>query len=251
MTAPRTLFFASLVTLSLFAGAAMAQGRPPEGAPPRGEGFQDGGRGGPGGGLNIFFSPAGEPFHGAPDAPYALKVWFDAADSNHDGKLDRIEFLQDAERFFRLVDQDHNDIISSPENSRYEQVLAPEILRFDPRLTRGGAGGGRPRGGGGEGGDSAPQTYVKTTQGAAQYSLIGEPQPIRACDDNLDYKVTLKEWGAANTQRFALLDRNHDGVLEMSELPQTPVLAAIERMKKDAEKGGGKSKRKGDRPGQW
>jgi hypothetical protein len=251
-----------IAALSFFAvSAIMAQDRPPEGSPPQGAPpedkggpkFGEGPGGGPRGGLNVFFSPAGEPFHGGPgpDAPYALKAWFDAADANHDGKLDRVEFLSDAERFFRIVDQDKNEIISSPENTRYEQVLAPEILRFDQRLSGGQGRPRRPAGGGGEDGSTGPQTYVKTTQGAAQYSLIGEPQPIRACDDNLDYKVTLKEWTMANTQRFALLDRNHDGVLEMSELPQTPAAVAIERLKKEAEKGGAKGKGERKKSGLW
>jgi hypothetical protein len=49
-------------------------------------------------------------------------------------------------------------------------------------------------------------------------TLLGEPEPVRAADSNLDFRVTAAEWTAKAGQRFETLDLDHDGRLLFAEL---------------------------------
>ncbi len=191
--------------------------------------------------TQLFMSPAGEPFRAYPDDPYPVEVWFKRADTDKDGALSLAEFKADAQTFFRKVDRDGNGVIDDSETSYYEKSIAPEILEpfieaFDPSkaprqpkwernpdgtLPTTEASGSRishdrkPL-------MSADAAAMQARRGAARFSFLNEPQPIRACDSNLDYKVTLAEWLNKTERRFATLDLNHDGKLERDELPVTP-----------------------------
>jgi hypothetical protein len=179
-------------------------------------------------GLNIFFSPSGQPFRAKAGEAYPKAAWFAQADRDKDGKISHEEFLVDSMAFFILLDQNKDTVVNSPENTRYESQIAPEITRVDPRIRQ-------------------PKVlmrkadptvdiernpmqnrYVKTVQGASQYSLIDEPQPVRAADSNLDFKVSDAEWVAASEQRFAILDVNGDGGIAAEELMKTPAQVAAE-----------------------
>lgn len=86
----------------------------------------------------------------------------------------------------------------------------------------GGAGGDMD--GGPPGGDDSPRRAsfgrnFSRLEGAARYSLINEPQPVRGADLNLDWKVTAEEWAKAAGRRFALLDPKDTGKLTLSGLP--------------------------------
>ncbi|MCI3134355.1 hypothetical protein MQH10_19190, partial [Phenylobacterium aquaticum] len=64
----------------------------------------------------------------------------------------------------------------------------------------GGPGGGMD--GEGPGGGDSPRRATSSRnfsrlEGAARYSLINEPQPVRGADLNLDWKVTAEEWAKA------------------------------------------------------
>lgn len=98
----------------------------------------------------------------------------------------------------------------------------------------GGPGGGGPGGGpgGGMGGDdmdapgggdhprrSSSGHNFSRLEGAARFSLINEPQPVRGADANLDWKVTAEEWAKAAGRRFALLDPNDTGKITLANLP--------------------------------
>ena len=178
----------------------------------------------------VFFSPSGEPFRTAVGQPYPVMTWFNQADTDHDGKLSRDEFIADAMRFFAELDLNHDGYISSTENTNYENNIAPEILSVDPRIqqpyirvpdadpdmdTTADA-------------DPMAGKYIKQILGAAQYSLIDEPQPILAADANFDFRLSTDEWLAATNQRFTILDRNGDGFITPDELPKTPAQQAIE-----------------------
>lgn len=170
----------------------------------------------------MFFSPSGEVFKSPLSEPYPVALWFAGADTDKDGALSREEFLADALRFFAIVDADGNGSLSSQENSRYEQELAPEILGFSPLVSQPRA---RPSGADG----AASRGYQARIQGAAQFSLINEPQPIRAADRNFDFRITEEEWIKATEARFALLDRDGDGRLTLAELPKTPLQLGLEQ----------------------
>ncbi|MDT8759922.1 EF-hand domain-containing protein [Sphingomonas psychrotolerans] len=214
-------------------GEAMAQDGPPEGPPP-GEGRPVGpppdgaGRGGP-----LFISPMGEPFRGDPGTPPPHEAWFDGADTDHDGALSEEEMVADAARFFAVLDQRKDGEIDPDDIERYETILAPEIRtggggggpRFGGRGL-GGPGGG-PGGPGGEGrgpeGMAAPrggERAAGTRQGAARFGYLDYPEPVTVADRNLNRGIDHTEFASAASARFAMLDANHDGKIERSELPR-------------------------------
>ncbi len=234
---PRALLPVAVLAAALsWFGAALAQDRPerPQQGPPGG--------GPPEGGLRrggLFISPAGEPFRG----PGALERWFDGADTDHDGVITLAEFRADAMRFFRVLDVDGDGIVDGTENGVYETQIAPEITgfgRYDdgerpPRGEGGGRRGGGGPGGGGRGagggrhgggeGSRVPQSGGKAAErreGAARFSFLDIPQPVRGADFNLDWKVSAAEWAKAAGQRFALLDADGDGRLTLDTLPPLP-----------------------------
>ena len=183
----------------------------------------------------VFFSPSGQPFRAKTGEPYPMAKWFAQADTDHDGKISHDEFVADAVNFFQKLDVNHDNYISSPENTRYENEIAPEITRMDPRIQQ-------PRIIKEEIDDHPDQSdlpnggkYIKQILGAAQYGLIDEPQPIRAADSNFDFRVSMDEWLAATEERFKLLDRNGDGYITMDELPRTPFQKAMETDKERKE----------------
>ena len=90
----------------------------------------DRGRAGPKGGdarqiPALMFSPNGEPLNGGPlgqpSCELAMNYWFDRAEANHDGRLDRAEFLADARAQFAKMDLDGHGTFTSEEINRYRQ----------------------------------------------------------------------------------------------------------------------------------
>jgi len=224
----RAMLLGSLILLAA-AGHAAAQDAPPPGAwhpeapPPRGP---------------LFISPMGEPYRGAPDGLAPHDVWFDGADTDKDGALSEDEMLADAARFFAVLDQRKDGEIDPGDIERYETVLAPEIRTSGFGGGGPGGGGGRGRGGGHRGGppgggppgggppgggdeprgDAAPGMRMK--QGAARFGYLDYPEPVTVADRNLNRGVDPTEFAKAASARFAMLDTNHDGRLEKSELPR-------------------------------
>lgn len=215
------------------------------------QGDHDRGRSGLAGRINVFISPAGEPFRAAPGQPYPVDVWFARADSNHDGALSLDEFVADAASFFHKLDVNGDGVIDGFEITNYEQKIAPDILpriggltaRDIPPLPTQDPEEQRRR----DAAQQAEQQYEQKArpgrggpvyEGAAVFGLIREPEPVAAADADFDGKVTLKEMTAAAKRRFAELDLNHDGMLARAELPKTPA----EKLEEKAER-----KRK-DRP---
>ncbi len=235
----RALAAMTLVALSLAACGHV----PPKG--PEGPGEPGRARGGPPPGdlgergpqrprMQLFISPAGEPFRAPADAPYPVAAWFAGADANHDGALSRDEFVADAARFFSVLDADHDGVIDGFEVSTYEKKIAPEILlggmvmggggpdgggRRGP--PAGGPGGGRGDFGGGGGGRGRQQGGGM--QGAAPYALLSEPQPVMGADADFNRRISRDEALKAAKARFALLDTEKAGVLRLEGLPRTPV----------------------------
>ena len=222
---------------ALGAAPALAQNGPP---PPGDDGII-----GIGGQTQVFFSPAGQPFRAKTGEPYPIVKWFAQADTDHDGKISHDEFLADAVAFFQKLDVNHDSYVSSVENTRYENEVAPEITRMDPRVQQ-------PRIIKEEI-DDHPQEqdlpnggrYIKQILGAAQYGLIDEPQPIRAADANFDFRISMDEWLAATEERFKMLDRNGDESITLDELPTTPFQKAMmsDKDRKEADKKRGTKKK--------
>jgi hypothetical protein len=242
----RAWVLGSLIVLA-GTGPALAQDAPPEGPPP-GEWRPDGPPPGPGPRGPLFISPMGEPYRGAPDGLAPHEVWFDGADTDKDGALSEDEMIADAARFFAVLDQRKDGEIDPDDIERYETVLAPEIRTGSggggggPR-GRGeggpGPGGGRRGGPGGHGGGGGPgggpggggaegmggqregrDRSVGMKQGAARFGYLDYPEPVTVADRNLNRGVDPNEFVKAASTRFTMLDTNHDGRIEKSELPR-------------------------------
>lgn len=195
------------VLLALIGGAAMpAGGAPPPPAPPIYP--------------HLFISPSGEPFRGKGDEDQMLR-WFRQADRDHDGRVSPSEFAADAQRFFRLLDQNGDGAIAGAEIDRYEYDIAPEISGLRPEGAKS-DGPARPQ-------PAAKRPDKKTRkamaaraslQGASRYGILDIPEPVTSPDADMNGRVTSGEYLAAINQRFALLDTDKDGMLTFAELPK-------------------------------
>jgi len=181
--------------------------------------------------LNVFISPAGEPFHAGPTEPYPLDQWFARADADHDGAISEAEFTADALAFFERIDANKDSVIDAFEITDYEQQIAPEILpriagltvRDIPPLPDEHRSGGVARipDQAAAAGRSRERRARAGASGAKLFGLTGESEPVASADADFDGKVSLAEATAAAHRRFLLLDKNHDGKLERAEL-KTP-----------------------------
>jgi hypothetical protein len=225
-----------LACLLLAAGPAMAEPFEPisipGGGPPEPQGPP------PPPALQLFFSPAGEPFRAAPEDPYPVAAWFSRADANHDGVLTQSEFSDDSLAFFDRLDTDKDQVVDGFETADYEKAIAPEITTVlrRPQRPQGlfpaelppnraerawGMPSMIPRRG-----DRPAQPQ---RQGAAQFALLNEPHPVRGGDGDLDQRISRAEALTAARKRFSLLDVDGDGRLALADLPKTPVQDMIDR----------------------
>ena len=206
-----------------------------------------------GGFTQLFISPCGEPYRGRPGEPYPVVLWFKQADLNHDGAIDKAEFLADHAGFFDALDADGNGYLDGAEIAFYEHRVVPDVLGpervglLGARPGRDGArlilvqGTGQPHGEqapvpeGAQGpmaGLNAQRKPKPIFQGAAAYGLLAEPEPVTAADTDLDGRITKAEFLAAAERRFKLLDKRKDGWLTLDELPLTASQAVAEGQRK-------------------
>jgi hypothetical protein len=188
---------------------------------------------------NLFISPTGQPFVAPTTAPYPIVTWFNETDTNHDGKLDIGEFRADAERFFAILDRNHDGFIDSGEINIYEHFFVPEILSPQGADAGGllvrvvmqyGGGTALPGGGGAAMGidpngapaeTPTPRERLNSQQGAVQFSLFNEPEPVLSADRNLDGRVSLKEFREQSDRHFTALDIKARGYITLDDLEQT------------------------------
>ena len=78
-------------------------------------------------GGRLFISPMGQPFRSEPGGTAPQDLWFNAADTDHDGSLSLAEFQADARHFFAMLDVKGDGEIDPDDIEYYETVLAPEI----------------------------------------------------------------------------------------------------------------------------
>jgi Ca2+-binding EF-hand superfamily protein len=195
-----------------------------------------------------FISPMGEPYRAHSTSEDTLASWFQKADRNHDGVLTGDEMAADAERFFALLDTDHDGEIDPDEINHYEWEVAPEI-QVNAR-TRRPPGQPAPAAAPSDGEVERPRDRRKrrqeedntslglhgALQGAARYGLLQIPEPVAAADADFNRGVSVQEFRQAAFARFALLDAAHTGKLTLTELQalrQQLQAAADRRTKND------------------
>ncbi len=187
--------------------------------------------------TQIFIAPSGEPFRAAASEPYPVAAWFAGADTNRDGKLTEVEFVLDAARFFKTLDLDQNEQLTSVEIKRYENEVAPEVRTGILGSIDGKADGGR----GGRGPalgllqvqtddltSHVPEVWNRRKDayigsGASRYGIIGIPEPVLGMDTDLNGIVTRREMLGAAQRRFRVLDTDNRNYLLLAELPETYV----------------------------
>jgi len=211
--------------------------------------------------TQLFISPSGEPFRAKASEPYPVVVWFKRADTDHDGQLDRAEFVADAMQFFQKLDANGDGVIDSRELYYYEHITVPEImagqqqssaltLRFIrvAEFERVQAGGGGIGGLNGppvvNGADEQPSpSHPDTTDpnrlvGAAPYNLLGEPEPVAASDLSFSGKISQADFKTRANQRFDVLDFDQRGYLTLDSLPKTTVQTLLKPKRPDKRRGG-------------
>jgi Ca2+-binding EF-hand superfamily protein len=162
----------------------------------------------------LFLSPSGEPFRKSPAMPDPLEAWFDRVDAKHQGYIDREEFRADAQRFFKVLDENGDGVIDGFEVADYEHKIAPELIEwlegrapgeFEPKDRAKGHGPDQPH----EKRGPAPRAIAQ---------LIYEPEPVSGADLDLDSHITLAEWMQATDRRFDILDSDKTGRLTLAAL---------------------------------
>jgi hypothetical protein len=193
------------------------------------------------GAAQTFVSPMGEPFRAPAGQPYPSAAWVAAADTNHDGAVDRQEFLADAQRFLRTIDLDHDGRLTPEEVIAYETHVAPEIalyrgrpapLTFQPEARE---PGDRPHE------DALPdlvgvvpprrarngESDYGGPMGAGRFTWLNIPEPVSGSDADIDRVVTAAEFAAAAGRRFDTLTAGR-GLLKLADLPKTPAQMSLE-----------------------
>ena len=168
-----------------------------------------------------FISPMGEPFRPSGRDDDTLADWFKQADRDHDGYVTLAEMQQDAERFFGVLDANHDGEIDPDEITHYENVVAPEI-QVGTRL-------------GGSANDS-DDGHV----GAARLGLLDLPEPVVSADFNFNRGISLAEFRQAASQRFIALDLAHHGRLSLAEaeaIRPSPAATGEKRQRREVDEG--------------
>jgi hypothetical protein len=168
-------------------------------------------------GGRLFISPMGEPFRPSSRDDDSLADWFRQADRNHDNQVTLDEMQQDADRFFAILDGNHDGEIDPDEISHYENVIAPEVISGSSYglMEAADSNEGRTRG-------HRHAGFIRGSedqhQGAGRFGLLDLPEPVVSADSNFNRGVSQAEFRAAAAQRFMALDLDHRGYLTLPSL---------------------------------
>lgn len=184
--------------------------------------------------ANLFISPCGQPYRSQPGEPYPVVAWFNAVDTNHDGKIDRAEFKAEAEAFFHQLDLRKNGVIDDEIINLYEKKVVPEILVGVSGASFNGTGAqfilvqsGLPSTSSivpGPPPELPPaQPGASPPQGAAIYGLLNDAEPLRSADRSFRSRIKLEDMLAQADRNFDALDEDGKGYLTLESLPRTPV----------------------------
>jgi hypothetical protein len=201
-----------------------------------------------------FISPMGEPFRGKAADPYPVEVWFKGVDVGAKGYITKQDFEADAQRFFKALDTDGDGYLNDQEVDAYEDHVAPEIkaamgadpnaVHYEPSaIDMGQMNGESPAiykdsasriddDKAANAGKEARAAALEARRGAGVFGFFNEPEPVRAADTNIDFRVSMKEWIEAADRRYAQLDLRHDGKVTRDELPLTPFQRYVRRQQK-------------------
>lgn len=186
--------------------------------------------------AHLFISPSGAPYRSKPGEPYPVVAWFNATDTNHDGKVDRAEFKAEAEAFFHQLDLRKNGVIDDEIIGLYEKKLVPEILSGLAGAVWSGGGAPalikvqraqRPQTSNLDPGpppdiESKPRLGDGPPRGAAAFDLLGDAEPLRSADHSFMGRIRLNDMLEQADRNFDRLDPEGRGYLLLEELPRTP-----------------------------
>jgi hypothetical protein len=196
--------------------------------------------------ANLFISPCGRAYRSKPGEPYPVVQWFNANDTNHDGKLDKKEFEAEAEVFFHELDLRKNGIVDDQIIGLYEKRIVPEILIGVSGAALYGTGGAQlipVQSYGAVGSPDGPPIIVdqdrqqpldhtgKTPPGAAAYGLLNDAEPLRSADRNFRGQIRLNDMLAQADRNFDALDVDGKGYLTLDDLPRTTAQEAARAAK--------------------
>jgi hypothetical protein len=162
----------------------------------------------------VAVSPNGEPLSGGPLGKLACAdaaaQWFGRVDANHDGSIDKGEFMADLRAQFARMDLDHDGFITPDELAAYR---APYLYRSEGRTPPAG-GEAKPT----PEGDTENAPHHRQRGAGPSHALpSGLADPVMSADRNLDFKVSLDEFVAQGAEVFARLDKDKDGRISRAE----------------------------------
>lgn len=224
----KSLAMAAVAAVTLAMGAASAQtppgpqGRPPQGPPPGEFGGERGA---------LFVNPMGQAFRASPESRRApILLWLAHADTDHDERISRDEFVVEAMAFFANdLDANHDQGVTPMESSEFRRVHAQETVNMDtaPVELAGGQrqrreGGARPERGGRGLADRGPPPGGERRappRGLRQDQIMlgAEIEPVMSCDRDFSRHVDAAEFQTCAERRFVALDVNRDGYFTLYE----------------------------------
>jgi len=174
--------------------------------------------------ARVYIAPMGEPLRtdGFTDP---MKLWFDRADADHDGKLTLAELQADSDRFFAVLDTDKSGEIDPEEMSHYENDVAPEIKLYQRGQDK------RPKTGQQKHEAKAAaraRADYEAPYGAGIWASLNIPQPIVSADTDLNRGVSKLELEQAAERRWSLLDPQGRGYLTYATLAKSPAQMDID-----------------------
>lgn len=150
--------------------------------------------------FRIVYSPNGEPLTGGPlgrrACDDAIAGWFGRADANHDGFVDREEFLADARAQFARMDQDHSGILTAAKLALYRQ---PYQDAPPPNVQM-----------------ARPPAGEASGEAGKRLKAQDQEDPVMSADKTLSFKVGQDDYMSHAVEVFQRLDSGRQGRLNVA-----------------------------------